>query len=96
MAKTLYKTCKTATNWLKTELPNYQEWELVLADVFKWASYLIPHPALVLIFKQTTIDAFSRYLFAYRTTRMRDLAVSRVIMFILFKHKNTRHYQRQL
>ena len=71
---------------LKTELLNCPEWDLGPEDILQMdiLPNLPPSGGFDNII--TAIDLFSRYLFAYPTTRITAPTVARVIMDILCKH----------
>ena len=71
---------------LRTELPYCPEWDLGPEDVLQMdiLPYLPPSGGFDNII--TAIDVFSRYLYAYPTTRITAPTVARVIMDILCKH----------
>ena len=71
---------------LKTELLNYPEWDIGPEDVLQMD--ILPNlpPSVGFDNIITAIDVFSRYLFAYPTTRITAPTVARVIMDILCKH----------
>ena len=71
---------------LKTELLNCPEWDLGPEDILQMdiLPNLPPSGGFDNII--TAIDVFSRYLFAYLTTRITAPTVARVIMYILCKH----------
>ena len=70
---------------LKTQLFNCPEWDLGQEDVLQMG--ILPNrPPSGGFDNIITIDFFSRYLFAYPTTRITAPTVARVIMDILCKH----------
>ena len=71
---------------LKTELLNCPEWDLGPEDILQMD--ILPNlpPSGGFDNILPAIDVFSRYLFAYPTTRITGLTVARVIMDILCKH----------
>ena len=77
---------------LKTELLNCPEWELGPKDILQMdiLPNLPPSGGFDNII--TAIDVFSRYLFAYPTTRITAPTAARVIMDIYLP--NTHIYQR--
>ena len=71
---------------LKTELLNCPEWDLGSEDILQMTFFqTFPQVEDTTIFI-TAIDVFSRYLFAYRVTRITALAVARVVMDFLCEH----------